>query len=180
MAIKKLGHVGIYVQDIERMKRFYTDVVGLHVADESADLGAVFMSSDPEREHHEFVLFRAPEDQQGRNVQQISFSCEAAEDIVGYYHRFKEHEVRFDRVVSHGNAIGLYFYDPEGNRCEVYWTTPFKARQPYGVAVDITKPLPEVIAEIEADVAQYATTGHRDPQSFVHQKEQLTADGIRV
>ncbi|MFI5266119.1 MAG: VOC family protein [Chloroflexota bacterium] len=180
MAIMKLGHIGIYAQDIENLKRFYTDVVGLKVADESPDLGAVFMSSDPEREHHEFVLFRAKSGQDRSNVQQISFSCEKPEDIVNYYHRFKEHGVRFDRVVSHGNAIGLYFYDPEGNRCEVYWTTPFKATQPYGVAVDLTKPLDEVIAEIEADVSQYAVTGHRDPESFVRQREQLAADGVLV
>jgi catechol 2,3-dioxygenase-like lactoylglutathione lyase family enzyme len=179
MAIMKLGHVGIYAQDIDALKRFYTDVVGLQIADESAELGAVFMSSNPDREHHEFVLFRA-KDAHGSNVQQISFSCESPEDIVNYYHRFKEHGVRFDRVVSHGNAIGLYFYDPEGNRCEVYWTTPFKAKQPYGVAVDLTKPLDEVIAEIEADVSQYAATGHRDPESFVHQREQLEREGIRV
>jgi len=180
MAIMKLGHVGIYAQDIESLKRFYTDVVGLKVADEDPGLGAVFMSSNPEREHHEFVLFRAKSEQDRSNLQQVSFSCESPEDIVNYYHRFKEHGVRFDRVVSHGNAIGLYFYDPEGNRCEVYWTTPFKAKQPYGVAVDLTKPLDEVIAEIEADVSQYAATGHRDPESFVHQREQLEREGIRV
>ncbi|HVA25041.1 MAG TPA: VOC family protein [Chloroflexota bacterium] len=180
MAIKKLGHVGIYCQDIENQRRFYTEVVGLKIADEDAGLGAVFMSSNPENEHHEFVLFRAKSDQERSCVQQISFSCESPEDIVNYYHRFKEHGVRFDRVVSHGNAIGLYFYDPEGNRCEVYWTTPFQAHQPYAVAADLTKPLAEVIAEIEADVRQHASTGHRDPESFVRQKEQLAADGVRV
>jgi hypothetical protein len=33
---------------------------------------------------------------------------------------------------------------------------------------------------VEEDVKQYATTGHRDPESFVRQKEQLTREGIRV
>jgi catechol 2,3-dioxygenase-like lactoylglutathione lyase family enzyme len=178
MAIKKIGHVGIYAQDLENMRRFYTEVVGLKIADEDLDLGACFMTSDPEREHHEFVLFRSKGEK--TCVQQISFSCEDVQDIVNYYHRFKEHGIRFDRVVSHGNAIGLYFFDPEGNRCEVYWTTPFKARQPYGVAVDLTRPLEEVMREIEEDVKQYGATGHRDPESFVRQKEQLAKEGITV
>jgi catechol-2,3-dioxygenase len=179
LAIKKLGHVGIYAQDLMKMRRFYSEVVGLTISDEDPDgLGAVFMTSDPEREHHELVLFAG----KGQNtcVQQISFNCDSPQDVVNYYHRFKEHGIRFDRVVSHGNAIGLYFFDPEGNRCEVYWTTPFKARQPYGVAVDLTRPLDEVIAEIEADVREYAATGHRDPESFARQREQLEQAGIQV
>lgn len=179
MAIQKIGHIGIYARDLMNLRRFYSEVVGLTIADEDLNTGGVFMTSDPEREHHEFVLFQAKNGEQSC-VQQISFSCESPQDIVNYYHRFKEHGVRFDRVVSHGNAIGLYFYDPEGNRCEVYWTTPFKARQPYGVAVDLTRPLDEIIGEIEEDVRQYGATGHRDPESFVRQKEQLVKEGIQV
>lgn len=177
MAIKKIGHVGIYAQDLMNLRRFYSEVIGLTIADEDlSGLGAVFMTSDPEREHHEFVLFGS----KGEHtcVQQLSFSCDSPQDIVNYYHRFKKEGVRFDRVVSHGNAIGLYFYDPEGNRCEVYWTTPFYAHQPYAVAVDLSRPIDEVIEDIEADVAQYASTGHRDPESFARQREQFARDGI--
>jgi len=178
MAIQKLGHVGIYANDLENMRDFYTRVVGLHVADEAAN--AVFMSSDPDREHHEFVLFRSSGPEQKTCVQQISFSCENLEDVVQYYHRFKDNNVKFRSVTSHGNAVGLYFYDPEDNVCEVYWTTPWKAHQPYGVAVDLTRDLDEVKRLIKEDVAVYGETGHRDPESFERQKEQLAAAGIRV
>src|SRR5262249_14631552 len=78
MGIQKLGHVGIYARDLENMRDFYTRVVGLQVADEAPN--AVFMSSDPDREHHEFVLFRAASPEQHTSVQQISFSCEKLED----------------------------------------------------------------------------------------------------
>jgi catechol 2,3-dioxygenase-like lactoylglutathione lyase family enzyme len=177
--IKKLGHVGIYCKDLQALRRFYTEVVGLQVSDEDPRMGVVFMTADPEREHHEFVLFSGKE-QDGPSVQQLSFSCESLQDVVDYYQRFKEHNVRFDRVVSHGNAIGLYFFDPEGNRCEVYWTTPYKARQPYAEAVDVTRPLDEVMAQVEASVREHAATGHRDPESFARQREQLAQEGIRV
>ena len=33
MSIKKLGHVGIYAQDFEAMRDFYTQVVGLQIAE---------------------------------------------------------------------------------------------------------------------------------------------------
>jgi len=177
MPIQKLGHVGIYAQDLPRMREFYTQVVGLQIADEAPN--AVFMSSDPDREHHEFVLFAGTPEQR-TCVQQISFSCEKLEDIVEYYQRFKDNNVRFRSVTSHGNAVGLYFFDPEDNVCEVYWTTPWKAHQPYGVAVDLTQDLEEVKRLIQADVAEYGEVGHRDPASFVRQQEQFEKEGIRV
>ncbi len=178
MGIQKLGHVGIYAQDLPMMRDFYTRVVGLQVADEAPN--AVFMSSNPDREHHEFVIFAASGPDQKTCVQQISFSCEKLEDIAGYYERFKDNGVRFRSVTSHGNAVGLYFFDPEDNVCEVYWTTPWQAHQPYGVAVDLTKDLDEVKRLIEEDVKVHGATGHRDPESFVRQREELVAQGIRV
>jgi catechol 2,3-dioxygenase-like lactoylglutathione lyase family enzyme len=178
MPIKKLGHVGIFAKDLPKMRAFYRDVLGLHVADETENI--VFMSSDPDEEHHEFVLVRATTPEQHTSVQQISFSCEKAEDVVDYFNRFKANDVRFARVVSHGNAIGLYFYDPEGNHCEVYWTTPWKARQPYGVAVDLSQPLQDVLRSIEEDVKEFGETGHADPDSFKAQRDQFEKAGMRV
>ncbi|MBV9174467.1 MAG: VOC family protein [Chloroflexi bacterium] len=178
MAIQKLGHVGIWARDLPRMRDFYSNVVGLTIADETPT--AVFMSSDPDREHHEFVLFQTNETNTHTSVQQISFSCESIQDVIAYYNRFKENNVRFERVVSHGNAVGLYFRDPEDNRCEVYWTTPWKAHQPYGVAVDLTRPVDELLRSIEEDVKIYGGTGHSDPDSFKTQREQFEREGIRV
>jgi hypothetical protein len=62
----------------------------------------------------------------------------------------------------------------------VYWTTPWKAHQPYAVAVDLTRDLEEVKRLIEQDVTVYGDTGHRDPESFERQKSELAAQGIRV
>jgi catechol-2,3-dioxygenase len=98
---------------------------------------------------------------------------------MAYYQRFKQNNVKVARVTSHGNAVGLYFYDPEDNRCEVYWTTPFEARQPYGVAIDVNRTVAEILAEIEADVKIHGATGHSDPESYVKQREQFTREGVR-
>ncbi|MGH8664549.1 MAG: VOC family protein [Burkholderiales bacterium] len=177
MAIRKLGHVGIWAKDFDQVRDFYSNVLGLHISDQTAN--AAFMTSDPEREHHEFVVFRATQPGQHTSVQQVSFSCEKLEDVIDYYRRFKENNVKFSRITSHGNAVGLYFYDPEDNHIEVYWTTPFQARQPYGVAIDINRPVDEILRDIEADVKIHGATGHRDPESFVKQREQFQREGIR-
>jgi catechol-2,3-dioxygenase len=179
MAIKKLGHVGIYAQDLPTMRQFYQDVVGLQVSDEDDGLGAVFMSSDPDDEHHQFALFRA-NGRTGSNVQQISFSCASLEDILDYYERFRRAHVKIDRVVTHGNAVSIYFFDPEDNRCEVYWTTPWKAKQPFAYGIDLTRPKGEVLEQVEQLAKQYGATGVRSPESFKGQKERLLEQGFRV
>lgn len=177
MAVRKLGHVGIYAQDFAKMRDFYSQTIGLTITDETPT--AAFMSSQPEEEHHELLVAKAGEGQR-TSMQQLSFSCQSLSDIAGYYQKFKAQGVRVARAVSHGNAVGLYFYDPEGNYCELYWTTPFKARQPYGVAVDLTRPTDEILRSIEDDVKIHGATGHRDPESFVRQRAQFIRDGVRV
>jgi len=64
--------------------------------------------------------------------------------------------------------------------CEVYRTRPWHALQPYAVAVDLTRQLDEVKRLIEQVVRVFGETGHRDPESFVRQKAELAAQGIRV
>ena len=134
--ISSLGHVGIFVTDMERSKAFYRDMLGLHINDESERI--VFMSAqDRAVEHHELVL--APGRKDGLVVQQISFRCAGLQDVRDYYQRFLANDVRVNRVVSHGNAIGCYFQDPDGNQIEVYCANPqgLDWPQPFGVPVDL-------------------------------------------
>lgn len=163
MAISRLGHVGIHCHDLERTKAFYRDVVGLTVTDEDPDFGMVFLSSHPDDEHHELLLCggrSSPGD--ALMLQQIAFRCDDLTDVIGYYRRFAEHGVKLDMVVTHGNAIGIYFYDPEGNRCEVYWQTGLPARQPFLEAVDLTQSPQEIMTRVRAFVDAHGATGHVD------------------
>ena len=89
--------------------------------------------------------------------------------MLDFYERFKAHRVTFDMVVTHGNAVGVYFFDPEGNRCEVYWPTGFTVRQPFLEALDLTQPPSAILARIEDLVARYGTTGYVD-RSMLHEQ----------
>ena len=74
--VSGLGHVGIYVNDLMGQRDFYSRVMGLEITDEDLEQRRmVFMSANPEIEHHEFVLMEGrdvPAD--GKLVQQISLS----------------------------------------------------------------------------------------------------------
>jgi hypothetical protein len=70
-------------------------------------------------------------------IQPVSFRCNEFEYVHGSYHGFKDNATKLDMVVSHGNAIGAYFFDPEGNRVEVYWQTGLDAKQAFIEPIDI-------------------------------------------
>lgn len=161
--IERLAHVGVHVRDMDRSLAFYRDVLGLRVTDDDAANGMVFLSSRPEVEHHEVLLCG------GRTVgeaelwlQQISFRCPTLEDVLEYHARFVEHGVRIEYTVTHGNAIGVYFFDPDGNRCEVYWPTGLKAKQGYLEALDFTRPAAELIEQVRLSVAEHGEDGYVD------------------
>jgi catechol-2,3-dioxygenase len=169
-SIARLGHVGLHVRDLETQKAFYRDILGLTVSDEDPEMGLVFMSSRPDEEHHELLLCRgrnAGDD--ARVVQQISFRCNSLDDVLGFYRRFKDQGVRLDVILSHGNAIGVYGFDPEGNRFEVYWNTGLQAKQPYGQILDPEKPAAELLREVKESVAKYGKTGFVDRERLARQ-----------
>jgi len=170
-AIARLGHVGIHCSDLDAQTSFYRDVLGLHVTDEDTGLGMVFMSARPQEEHHELLLCggRNVTDRNALLLQQLSFRCDSLDDVIGYYRRLKDNAVKFDMVVSHGNAVGVYFRDPEGNRLEVYWPTGLAARQPFVQALDLDQPAEMLLSEIERSVAAYGETGFIDPSVLAGQ-----------
>jgi catechol-2,3-dioxygenase len=145
--VTSLGHIGLYVRDIERSKAFYRDMLGLDISDENPKTGSVFMTAKGRlKEHHELLLI--PGREGGKVVQQISFHCASLADVKEFYQLFLQRNVPIIRTVSHGNAVGVYFQDPDGNQVEVYWQTGIDWPQPFGKPVDLTASDEEIIANL--------------------------------
>src|SRR4051812_47067138 len=153
--VSRLGHTGVYVHDLDKMRDFYTRVLGLTITDEDLDRGLVFFSSRPEEEHHEFVIMRGrtgPDD--AKVVQQISWHVDSLETLLEFHRTLQtETDVTVEREITHGIAIAIYFLDPEGNRIEVYWATDKDIPQPFGKAMDLDQSAEAVLAQAEALIA---------------------------
>ena len=149
MPVAGLGHVGIYADDLMKQRDFYTRVIGLSIADEDLDgRGMCFMSADPVSEHHEFVLMKGRVSSIDTNtIQQISFKVPTIQDLRDYHKRLLDEDIKVERIVSHGNAFGMYFFDPEGNRVELYYKTGFPVPQPHGDLIDLTRSHEELISD---------------------------------
>jgi len=134
--VNGLGHVGFYVQDLDLMKDFYADFMGMTLTKVGA-LGA-FFSADPEAVDHEIALINGrPSLEDPRWIQQISMRVDSLDDLRDFKRRIHEHGYKLDRVVSHASAIGCYFRDPENNHVEVYWSTGMDYPQPHGETIDL-------------------------------------------
>jgi len=154
MSITGLGHTGLWVHDLPRMRDFYERVLGLQVTDEDDDLGIVFLSSNPEEEHHEFVLqVGRTADAGARLTHQISWRVDSLQTIVDFHHRFRAESIPVQQEVTHGNAIGIYFFDPEGNRNEVYLKLDRDVRQPFRKTLNLDQDLDEILADVEGLLA---------------------------
>ncbi len=153
-SIDGLGHVGIFVDDMQRQRDFYTRVLGLAIADEDLDMavgddgkGICFLSASPDNEHHELVLMGGRQsDSTTRVVQQISFKVPSVDDLRDYYHRLQSEHVTFESIISHGNALGVYFADPEGNTVELYYKTGFNVPQPHGKPINLDDSTEDLLA----------------------------------
>jgi hypothetical protein len=98
----------------------------------------VFLSADPVAEHHEFVLMKGRmTSDDARVIQQLSFKVGSIDDMRAFKARIEAENLPIERIVSHGNAFGMYFLDPEGNRLEVYYKTGFPVPQPHGDPLDL-------------------------------------------
>jgi catechol-2,3-dioxygenase len=158
-SIARLGHVGIHCKDLQKQKAFYRDVIGLQITHEDPQIGMVFFSARPEEEDHELLLCGGREVDDVLLLQQVSWRCNSLDDVIGYYQRLRQYGAKFDMIVSHGNAIGMYFRDPEDNRLEIYWATGLKARQPYLEKVDLEEPPDEIMRKVRESVALHGETG---------------------
>jgi len=134
------SHFGFFVTDMPRMEDFYTRFMGFTVTDRGMlfDRNLVFLSRDP-REHHQLVLVTGRPADMGYNVvHQISFLVDSLADLKEMHDRLKDEQVSEIAPVSHGNALSVYFRDPEGNRIELYIHTPWYVTQPIRVPMDMT------------------------------------------
>src|SRR6266571_4725093 len=67
------------------------------------------------------------------------------------YRRLQHEPVTEISPVSHGNALSVYFRDPEGNRLELFVDTPWYVKQPLRVPMDMQLSDRELWAWAEAE-----------------------------
>jgi catechol 2,3-dioxygenase-like lactoylglutathione lyase family enzyme len=151
------SHMGMHVTDVARMEDFYTRVLGFTVTDRGeletprGRIALVFLSRDPS-EHHQIVLASGrPADAGFNPINQISFRVDDLGALREMHARVTKEGVQQLYPVSHGNALSVYFHDPEGNRVELFIDTPWYVKQPLRIPLDMGLSDADLWAHVEAE-----------------------------
>jgi catechol 2,3-dioxygenase-like lactoylglutathione lyase family enzyme len=145
--VKGLGHIGFYVKDLELMKDFYANFMGMTLT-KVGPIGA-FFSADPAAVDHEIALLNGRTSLDDPHwIQQISMRVESLDDLRDFKQRIHARGYKLDRIVTHASAIGCYFRDPENNPTEVFWLTGLTSWAQIGIPIDIDQSDEKVMAEV--------------------------------
>ena len=124
MEVKELGHIVLYVRDLERSRRFYGEILGWKEVARLGGQGAVFSSG---RTHHELLLLEVgPEATPippGPRVGMYHFGLkvgETDEELREALDRLTEAGAKVSGAADHTVTHSLYIEDPDGNEIELY------------------------------------------------------------
>jgi len=136
----ELSHIGLFVSDMDRMREFYTRLLGFKVMDAGEVRSGVhltFLSKDP-KDHHQIVLVSGREKGTRSTVNQITYRVASIKEVRAMHDLAVANNVKGVDPVDHGNAWSVYFLDPEDNRLEFFCDTPWYVAQPHRVALDFS------------------------------------------
>lgn len=158
------SHCVLRVRDMDTMIDFYCATLGFELADRGGlgpDTEIAFLSGSP-TDHHQLGLMsgRAPADDSPSGaldhgaLDHNAFRVAELDDVKSVVAAVAaDDRVGDGAAVTHGNAISVYFADPEGNGIEVFCDTPWHVPQPQIAGWDPTASNEEILAAVEARFA---------------------------
>ncbi|HLX77677.1 MAG TPA: VOC family protein [Acidimicrobiales bacterium] len=132
MSVKELGHLVLYVRNLDRSASFYREVLGWHqIAGPGADVevampfrAAAFSGG---RTHHELLLIEVGEDAPGpppgRRTGLYHFGLKVGDTDDDLRAALASVEAAGGRIVGtadHTVTHSVYIFDPDGNEIELY------------------------------------------------------------
>jgi catechol 2,3-dioxygenase len=125
VTVKELGHLVLYVRDLDRSEAFYRDVLGWHEIARPAGMPAAAFTSG--RTHHELLLIEVGADAQpipaGRRVGLYHFGLKVGDTDDELREALARVQASGAQVVGasdHTVTHSLYILDPDGNEVELY------------------------------------------------------------
>ncbi|HEY8562735.1 MAG TPA: VOC family protein [Pyrinomonadaceae bacterium] len=123
------GHVGLNVNDLERSKKFYSEVFGFEVKGESkdADRKYALLAKNGKLVLTLWQQSRNEFDRAAARLHHLSFQASSVEEIQRFEEKLRARGAKFiyDGIVLHGEGAksgGIFFEDPDGIRLEIYTT----------------------------------------------------------
>ena len=125
--IKKVGHVVLKCQDLEKAREFYVDVLGMTLAKFDPNRGMFLRFNDY---HHDIAIFKTGPDADPPKANQVglvhvALVVDDLDTVKAWYAKLKARGVPIVGTADHAVTNSMYFKDPEGNTLEIYCEVPF-------------------------------------------------------
>ena len=145
--IKKVGHVVLAVRDPARSVKFYTEVLRMELVKVLDEMPMAFFSFG-ERDH-DIAVIKVPADQPvgSSGLAHTALEIEGGqEQLRELYDRLKRSGARVEFTADHVLTKSVYFFDPDGNRLEIFsQELPAASAKQYlheaRIAADVMRPL---------------------------------------
>ena len=124
MKVQELGHIVLYVRDLQRSRHFYRDILGWREIGEMGGIGAMFTTG---RTHHELLLLEVGADASpipsGKRVGMYHFGLkigESDDELREAIAHLNKAGVKIAGMADHAVTHSVYLLDPDGNEIEIY------------------------------------------------------------
>jgi catechol-2,3-dioxygenase len=132
MAVKELGHLVLYVRDVQRSADFYRNVLGWHqILPENGTQPVGMAAFSSGRTHHELLLIEVGNDAtpipSGRRIGMYHFGLKVGDSDEDLRRALADVEAAGAKVVGasdHTVTHSVYIEDPDGNEIELYIDVP--------------------------------------------------------
>jgi catechol-2,3-dioxygenase len=125
IGLRRLQHLVLWVGDVERSVRFYTEVLGFEVKTRYPT--AAFLKIPGTPDDHHLGLFEqtgvSGPDERVARMYHSAWEVGALTDLVRARRRLIEAGALVGES-DHGVSLSLYAKDPDGLEFEVFWTVP--------------------------------------------------------
>lgn len=131
--LQRLGHVVLRVADIERSKRFYTELLGFKILEEDPQHGGVFLSLGDQSHCLDLQPSTDPaagpaptpwRSRAGLGLGHVAFTVADRAALDAAHAALKAHGVEIVAALDHVSQHSIYFRDPDGHILECYWERP--------------------------------------------------------
>jgi catechol-2,3-dioxygenase len=124
----RLNHAVLFVADLNRAERFYTEVLGMVVAAREPRANAAFLRLPRSGNHHDLGLFgvgtaAAPKVRGGIGLYHLAWQLDTIEELAEARQTLIDVGA-YTGESSHGATKSIYGADPDGNEFEIMWMLP--------------------------------------------------------
>ena len=137
----RLNHAVLFVADLDRSVRFYTDVFGMEVIAREPRANAAFLRLPRSGNHHDLGLFGVgtaggPKRRGAIGLYHLAWQLDTIDELAAARQALLDAGA-YTGESSHGATKSVYGADPDGNEFELMWMLPRDEWGPYENAAPI-------------------------------------------